>query len=221
MRITKRTIFAAATLILLTVAVFVGIKLLYRHNYIPHKKYSDSDFKITAYRSPLDTDGDGIDDQTDILYGAKAYLATEPEYLSKYYATGYPDDEYGVCTDVVAFAMKAAGYDLMQLVAEDIEANFDDYNIEKPDSNIDFRRVRNLLVYFENTATSLTTDISRIEEWQAGDIVIWDGHIGIISDCRNYKGYPFVLHNGSPTQASYEEDILAGRGEIIGHYRVG
>lgn len=217
----KRTIFAAVAVALLAVAVVAGIKLLYGHNYIPHKKYLDEDFGITTYVSPRDTDGDGVDDQTDILNGAIEYLATEPEYLSKYYAGGYPDDEYGVCTDVVAFAMKAAGFDLMELVSNDIAANFDDYNIANPDANIDFRRVRNLLVYFENTATSLTTDISKKEEWQAGDIVIWDGHIGIISNCRNYKGIPFVLHNGSPYQASYEEDILAGRGEIIGHYRVG
>ena len=217
----KRLIIAGVAAALLLILVAVAVKILYFHNYIPHKRYLDEDFKITTYRSHLDTDGDGVDDQSDILYGAKAYLATEPEYLSKYYATGYPDDGYGVCTDVVAFAMKAAGYDLMQLVAEDIFLNFDDYNIENPDANIDFRRVRNLLVYFENTATPLTTDISKIEEWQAGDIVIWDGHIGIISDCRNYKGHPFVLHNGSPYQAAYEEDILAGRGEIIGHYRVG
>lgn len=217
----KRTIFAALAVALLAVAAVMDIKLLYRHNYIPHKKYLDEDFGITTYLSPLDTDGDGIDDQTDILQGAVDYLATEPQYLSKYYAGGYPDDEYGVCTDVVAFAMKAAGYDLMELVANDILMNPDDYNIENPDSNIDFRRVRNLLVYFENTATPLTTDLSKKDEWQAGDIVVWEGHIGIISNHRNWKGIPFVLHNGSPYQASYEEDILADRGEIIGHYRVG
>lgn len=217
----KRVFFIAVTVVLLAVIAVIGVNLLYRHNYIPHRKYLDEDFGITTYTSPLDTDGDGIDDQSDILLGAIDYLATEPEYMSKYYATGYPDDGYGVCTDVVAFAMKAAGYDLMELVANDIYLNSEDYNIEKPDANIDFRRVRNLLVYFENTATSLTTDISKKAEWQAGDIVIWEGHIGIISNCRNYKGIPFVLHNGSPYQAAYEEDILAGRGRIIGHYRIG
>ncbi len=217
----KKRLFFVILALLLAVLCGIVVNILYRYNYIPHKKYSNEDFDIVTYISPNDADGDGIDDQSDILASALAYLATEPEYMSKYYASGYPDDGYGVCTDVVAFAMREAGYDLMQLVQDDIYANFDDYNIEKPDANIDFRRVRNLLVYFENTAQALTTDTSKISEWQAGDIVIWDGHIGLISNHRNRRGVPFVLHNGSPYQSSYEQDILETHGEIIAHFRVG
>ncbi len=217
----KKRLFFIILAVLLSVLCGIAVNILYRYNYIPHKKYGDEDFNIITYKSPNDADGDGMDDQTDILAGALAYLATEPQYMSKYYASGYPDDEYGVCTDVVAFALRDAGYDLMQLVGEDIYENFGDYDIEKPDACIDFRRVRNLLVYFKNTALSLTTDTAEISEWQAGDIVVWDGHIGIISNHRNRRGVPFVLHNGSPYQASYEEDILETHGEIIGHYRVG
>lgn len=217
----KKRLFFVILALLLAVLCGIVVNILYRYNYIPHKKYSNEDFDIVTYISPNDADGDGIDDQSDILASALAYLATEPEYMSKYYASGYPDDGYGVCTDVVAFAMREAGYDLMQLVQDDIYANFDDYNIEKPDENIDFRRVRNLLVYFENTAQALTTDTSKISEWQAGDIVIWDGHIGLISNHRNRRGVPFVLHNGSPYQSSYEQDILETHGEIIAHFRVG
>lgn len=216
----KRVSFIVAAVLLAVIAA-IAVNILYRHNYIPHKKYDDGHFGIVTYKSPNDADGDGVDDQTDILNSALSYLATEPEYMSKYYATGYPDDEYGVCTDVVAFALKDAGYDLMQLVHDDIYVNRGDYNIEKPDACIDFRRVRNLLVYFENTATSMTCDISDIAAWQAGDIVVWEGHIGIISNHRNRRGVPFVLHNGSPYQAAYEEDILESYGEIIGHFRVG
>ena len=65
-------------------------------------------------------DGDGLDDQSDILQGARDYISTNPVYKSKYYSTGYPDDQYGVCTDVVANAMKSAGYDLVELVNADI-----------------------------------------------------------------------------------------------------
>ena len=57
------------------------------------------------YLSQRDSDGDGIDDQTDILESARSYLATRPKYKSKYYAGGYPDDGYGVCTDVVIQAL--------------------------------------------------------------------------------------------------------------------
>ena len=41
----------------------------------------------------------------------KKYIFTKPKYKSKYYNTGYPNDGYGVCSDVVVFALKDAGYD--------------------------------------------------------------------------------------------------------------
>ena len=86
--------------------------------------------------------------------------------------------------------------------------------------NIDFRRVKNLKVYFDNNAISLTTDINEIEEWQGGDIVVFKKHIGIISDKRNRKGICFVIHHANPYQIYYEEDILEHRDDIIGHYRI-
>lgn len=62
--------------------------------------------QIPAFYSTVDADGDGVDDQTDVLDNALAYVDTRPKYKSRYYQTGYPDDGYGVCTDVVAFALK-------------------------------------------------------------------------------------------------------------------
>lgn len=198
--------------------VLIGV--LYRFNVIPHKYYYNSHFGIVTYKSEVDKDGDGIDDQTDILKGVRAYIATNPKYKSAYYATGYPDDEYGVCTDVVAQGFLAAGYDLMELVNADIQENPEDYDIEMADKVIDFRRVKNLYVYFQHTAISLTTDITKIEEWQGGDIIVFKNHIGIISDRRNANGTPFIIHHGSPTQVGYEQDILEGRDDIVGHFRI-
>lgn len=167
-----------------------------------------------------DADGDGIKDQTDILEGALAYVQTCPKYKSKYYSFGYPDDGYGVCTDVVAFGLKSAGFDLQALVDQDIKTHPQDYAIDTPDANIDFRRVRNLSVFFENNGISLTLDIHQIEEWQGGDIVIFENHIGIVSDRRNEEGIPYVIHHNSPFQLNYEEDILEEREDITGHYRM-
>lgn len=198
----------------------VGLFVLYRFNYISHKMYSSEYFNILQYKSEIDLDNDGIDDQSDILLSARKYLESKPKYKSKYYASGYPDDEYGVCTDVVANALLGAGYDLKELVHTDIIQNPDIYNIDKVDKNIDFRRVVNLKVFFDNNATSLTTDYNKIEQWQAGDIILWKNHVGIISDNRNKKGVPFVLHHSSPFQANYEEDIIMMWGKIIGHYRI-
>ena len=156
------------------------------------------------------------------MNNVRTYIAKKPKYKSKYYETGYPDDEYGVCTDVVANGLKDAGYDLKELVNEDIINNKEKYNIEVIDKNIDFRRVRNLEVYLKNNSISLTKDLSQIEEWQGGDIIVFKDHIGIISDKRNKKGIPFLIHHANPIQVNYEEDVLElyGQDYIIGHYRI-
>ncbi len=194
--------------------------LLYYFNFIPHRKYTNEDFNIKTYVSNIDKDNDGIDDQTDILINTRKYIATKPKYKSKYYGTGYPDDNYGVCTDVVAFALKDAGYDLRELVNNHVKENRNLYDIDVIDKNIDFRRVLNLKTYFDYNAISLTTDVLRIEEWQGGDIVVFKRHIGIVSDKRNRKGINFVIHHANPYQRYYEEDILENRDDIIGHYRI-
>ncbi len=204
----------------LIILIIVVLYALYRFNYIPHKKYTNEDFNIKTYISKTDKDNDGIDDQTDILNNVRDYIKTNPKYKSKYYATGYPNDEYGVCTDVVAFGLKGAGYDLMNLVNEHIKTNRNLYDIDVIDKNIDFRRVQNLKVYLDNNAIALTNDINKIKEWQGGDIVVFKNHIGIVSDKRNKKGIPFIIHHANPYQRYYEEDILEYHNNIIGHYRI-
>ena len=213
----KKKIIVFTFIILL---IFIIIYLLYKFNYIPHKKYSNEYFNIKTYTSLIDKDNDGIDDQTDILNNVYEYIKTNPKYKSKYYASGYPDDGYGVCTDVVAFGLKGARYDLMELVNEDIKNNKNNYNIDTIDKNIDFRRVQNLKIYFENNAISLTTNIYDIESWQGGDIVLFQNHIGIVSNNRNKNGVTFVIHHANPFQRYYEEDILESRDDIVGHYRM-
>lgn len=201
------------------VIIFVGVANSL--GIIPQRRYSDADFGITTYHSANDQDNDGVDDQADILQSARAYLATRPKYGSKYYVTGYPDDKYGVCTDVVVQGMKGAGYDLMMLVDEDIKAHPEAYDVEVADAKIDFRRVKNLQVWFSRHTQSLTTNIHDISEWQGGDIVIFQDHIGIISDQRNQNGIPLLIHHYSPLQITYEEDALDYyHQDIIGHYRV-
>ena len=215
----KKKILMIVTIFLI-VLIIVVLYALYRFNYIPHKKYTNEDFNIKTYISKTDKDDDGIDDQTDILNHARNYIKTNPKYKSKYYATGYPNDEYGVCTDVVAFALQGAGYDLMNLVNEHIKTNRNLYDIDVIDKNIDFRRVQNLKVYLDNNAIALTNDINKIKEWQGGDIVVFKNHNGIVSDKRNKKGISFIIHHANPYQRYYEEDILEYRNDIIGHYRI-
>lgn len=80
--------------------------------------------------------------------------------------------------------------------------------------------MRNLKVYFARTAIPLTIDIYDIDQWQGGDIVVFENHIGVVSDHRNNRGVAYVIHHANPWQESYEQDILEERDDIVGHYRI-
>ena len=84
----KKKITIITTLIIVILIIIV-LYALYHLNYIPHKKYTNKDFNIMTYKSKIDKDNDGIDDQMDILNNARAYIKTKPKYKSKYYNTGY------------------------------------------------------------------------------------------------------------------------------------
>ena len=97
----------------------------------------------------------------------------------------------------LAIMLKNAGYDLMQLVNEDIQNNRADYHIETIDKNIDFRRVRNIKVFLDKYTEKLTLDADDYENWQAGDIVVYENHIAIVSDKRNKSGINYIIHHQS------------------------
>lgn len=192
---------------------------------IPVKSYSAKDFGIEILSSPNDYDNDGIDDYTDIMLGARMDALNRPKYNSDYVDGGYPSDDVGVCADVIWRSFKNAGYILKDMIDEDIKNNPSDYlGLDgRADPNIDFRRVRNLKVFFDKYAIHLTLDPYKIEEWQPGDIVVFGknyNHIGIISDKRNKDGIPYLIHNAG--QYHREEDALIRwqkRNTITGHYR--
>ena len=216
----KKILIILLVIFLLGILAFIGFKI-YTGKIGNKTKYDNSYFGIETYKSKIDKDNDGIDDQTDILNNVRNYIATKPKYESKYYAGGYSDDGYGVCTDVVAFGLRDAGYDLRELVNEDIKNNPDKYSIEVRDKNIDYRRVKNLLIYFQNNSINLTTNINDIKDWQGVDVVVFSTHIGIVSNKRNKKGIPYVIHHERPYQEEYEEDILNSRkSDIKGHFRI-
>ena len=210
-------------LIITILLLIIGIIVLAVLNYLnlnPKKDYTAVDFGIETIKSLNDYDNDGIDDYTDIMLGARQDAENMPTYRSAYYAGGYPPENEGVCTDLVWRAFRNAGYSLKDLVDVDIKNNLEAYaQISTPDPNIDFRRVYNLKVFFERNAQNLTTDINQISEWQPGDIVTFnESHIGIISDKRNSKGIPYLIHNTA--QPVREEDVMERyENQISGHFR--
>ena len=186
------------------------------------------DFGHARLKSPIDFNSNGVDDYADFLAGAKLDAKNHPRYDGAYVQGGYPSDDIGVCTDVIWRAFKMAGYSLKDMVDKDIAAHTSAYpNASKPDPNIDFRRVKNLHVFFKRYGQELTTDLKQSEAWMPGDIVIFkdDYHIGMISDFRADDGTPYVIHNMG--QKERDENFMGGidirdlfgKRTPIAHYR--
>lgn len=215
------------------IVISLGIVALLCYN---HYVFQDAFFflkgEITVDKivCESDLDSDGISDMDDIVEGARKEVFNATKYQSTYYKGGYPPDNEGVCTDVVWRALKNAGYDLKRNMDRDIIKNTEDYSsgVVIPDPNIDFRRVKNQIVFFKKYATNLTTEVKpynkrNLYEWQAGDIVVLKNteHVAIISDIRRKDGVPFIIHNAS-TYAMEENLLLKwSRDErIVGHFRL-
>jgi len=164
-----------------------------------------------------------------IVIAARSQIGKTITYDSSYTSLDYPGGdvpiEKGVCTDVVIRALRnALSMDLQKLVHEDMNAAFSKYpniwGLKKPDSNIDHRRVPNLITYFERQGYSL--DITQNEEdYLPGDMVTCSvqsrPHIMVISDRKGQDGTPLVIHNiGSGAK---EENRLF-EFPLTGHYRI-
>lgn len=178
--------------------------------------------EVPRVLSPVDFDGDGLDDYTDLLLGARTEAERHPFYDNRVHEGGYPPDDIGVCTDLIWRAFRDAGYNLKNMVDRDIELYPDEYLLWSGDyfnPDLDFRRVARLEIFFARYCEALTLDTSLIEEWQPGDIVIYDGHIGIVSDIRRPDGLPYLIHSTDELLTGrMEEDALDSR-EILAHYR--
>lgn len=214
----------AAVMIALIIAVVIAAPYLQSSGMVsgpsPSEETSQTYPKVT---SAIDFDGDGIDDYTDLLEGARKDAENHPTYDDGYYQGGYPPEDRGACTDVIWRAFRNAGYDLKAMVDADIAADPASYAqvASVPDPNIDFRRTGVLNVFFSKYATSLTTDTSAKEEWQRGDIVVFEStrHIGMVSDKRDADGNAFIIHNMG--QKERENDYLAFKTHmtVTAHYR--
>jgi hypothetical protein len=117
--------------------------------------------------------------------------------------------------------------DLQKQVHEDMEQNFALYPQQRrwllshPDSNIDHRRVPNLMVFFARKGESLSLS-ARAEDYLPGDIVTWDlgggvPHVGIVVDRKSMPtGRYMIVHNIG--QGPRMEDVLF-HWKVTGHYR--
>src|SRR5690349_8712204 len=130
----------------------------------------------------------------------------DPQYVRIPYPGGDVPAGTGVCTDEVIRAYRALDIDLQKEVHEDIVANFSAYPNQRrwllahPDSNIDHRRVPNLMVFFGRKGTTLPNS-TRDGDYGPGELVTWDlgggiPHIGIVVDRKSLaSGRYMVVHN--------------------------
>jgi len=151
----------------------------------------------------------------------------DPSYFSISYPNGDVPADKGVCTDVVIRAYRKMGIDLQKEVHEDMKAHFTAYpkiwGLTRPDTNIDHRRVPNLMVFFERFGSVLPIT-AKAKDYAPGDIVCWNlggaiTHIGIVSAKKSIIGQrPLIVHNIGAGQVL--QDCLFDY-TIIGHYRYG
>lgn len=210
---------AVAAAYVLVMAVWLFWPAIFGPDPAPAQGLPESAF-IEPPEAMPDQDEDGVPDGQDIVASARAYTAARPRYGSAYYEGGVPTDGRGVRTDLLAAALKGAGWDLQILIDEDIKAAPEAYEVDVPDPNIDYRRVRNVAVYLERHATSLSLDPHDAAAWRAGDIAVFKDHVAVVSDVRRPDGVPYLIHHEGPLQRAFEEDILTARSDLVGHYRM-
>jgi len=148
-----------------------------------------------------------------------------PDYVNISYPGGDVPSHTGVCTDVVIRSYRKLGIDLQKEVHEDMKANFSVYpknwGLKRTDTNIDHRRVPNLMKFFSRHGNELSIS-KKEEDYKPGDIVCWllsngQTHIGIVVDKKILLGNRYkIVHNIGYGQVL--ADCLFDY-KIIGHYR--
>lgn len=141
------------------------------------------------------------------------------------YPNGDVQADKGVCSDVIIRAYRKVGVDLQKEVHEDMKQNFNLYpgkwGLKNTDTNIDHRRVPNLMVFFTRKGKKLQNS-NNPEDYKPGDIVCWNlegnlTHIGLVVNKKSMDKKRFlVVHNIGSGQVL--ADCLFEYA-IIGHYQ--
>jgi len=148
-------------------------------------------------------------------------------YVRIPYPNGDVPDDTGVCTDEIIRIYRAVGVDLQKEVHEDLQANFASYpnhsrwGLFQADTNIDHRRVPNLMVFFSRKGERLPTTTNR-NDYLPGDLVTWDlsgnvPHIGMVVDRKSASSGNYLVVHNVGRGPKMEDALFAWK--ITGHYR--
>jgi uncharacterized protein YijF (DUF1287 family) len=171
---------------------------------------------------PGDADGDGIPDPLDLLLGGHKNRLNAAPYTGGYTLIDYPGGDVprdtGVCTDVIVRAARNAGLDLQVEVQREIRAAPRAFPmVKRPNANIDHRRVKTLLPYFERRWDRRRAALDDpADPLRPGDVVFMDtfasrpgpDHIGVVSDRRGPSGMPLVINSWTDGFRASEMDLL-------------
>ena len=152
------------------------------------------------------------EEQKKIVLRLMKLLEEDIEYQYQFYAdTGYPNDKYWISTDVISVVLNDCGYDLMELVYDDMSKHIDAYPMDiKGSKNPEFD----------------ASDPASILQWQPGDIVYFTVDAenpgkeiaGMISNHNNPEGIPLIIMITKDLGKITETNALTEM-EVSGHYR--
>ncbi len=149
----------------------------------------------------------------------------DPAYVKLTYPNGDVPVKTGVCADVIVRAFRKVEVDLQKELHEDMKRNFARYpkkwKARAPDTNIDHRRVPNLMTWFDRKgkALPLSTDA---KDYLPGDVVAWDlggglTHIGLVSDLKADGQNRYLIVHNIGSGAQIEDRWFDWK--VIGRYR--
>ncbi len=177
------------------------------------------------------------DVQKKIVLGAMDLLDKNIEYGYQVYPeTGYPQENIWISTDVISMILNDAGFDLMELIYDDMVAHKEDYPLDIKNRNdpikyIDFRDVFFQEQFFKRNALELDTKFipgneENLIQWQPGDIIYFQFDPdnpyqdlgGFISSHTNDQGVPLVIMISKEFGKVSEVDKLQEY-TVIAHFR--
>ena len=156
---------------------------------------------------------------------SKVTTGYDPSWVKIDYPNGDVPAETGVCSDVIVRAFRKAGVDLQKEVHEDMTRAWAEYPkkwaAKGTDTNIDHRRVLNLMTWLNRQGRSLPVTQDRAD-YLPGDVVAWDlseglEHIGILTNLSSESDQHYLVVHNIGAGARIEDVLLAWK--IVGHYR--
>ncbi|MFD0892891.1 DUF1287 domain-containing protein [Luteolibacter ambystomatis] len=234
----KRRFFGGWVIILIA----VGIPFLFFRKLVPTLKAEqegtslESVERTIARLTPSESFGDRL------AASALGQARTPGVYDNSEFKISYPGGDVpagkGNAEDVIVRAYRGVNIDLQQLVHEDMEKSYREYEqLSKAgglNTNVDHRRAPNLKRFFERHGETLTTS-RNISEYQPGDVVVLtrpgtstrggdahtqvDMHIAMVVPGPGDRGTDSWLVHNLDSGVKWEDVLL--NYQIIGHYRYG